>query len=139
MKYLSHLVVSICLILTFCGGCSSPTSALLDGDSQVELRSIQSRRFDTNDKEMALRTAMATLQDLGFVVDAADVTLGSVSATKLNQYAVRMTVTVRPYGEGQVVVRANAQYNLKAIEDPQPYQQFFDAYAKALFLTAQNI
>lgn len=139
MKNLLSLAVLFCLSFTFFAGCSSPTSALLDSDSQVKLRSIQSRRFDTEDKDKALRTAMATLQDLGFVVDSADATLGSVSATKLNQYSVRMTVTVRPYGEGQIVVRANAQYNLKAIEDPQPYQQFFDAFAKAMFLTAQNI
>ncbi|MBP8605355.1 MAG: hypothetical protein KBI46_05890 [Phycisphaerae bacterium] len=135
----SYLTILLCIILNLWGGCSSPTSALLESESQVKLRSIQSRRFETNDKDMALRTAMATLQDLGFVIDSADAVLGTVSATKLNQYAVRMTITVRPYGEGQIIVRANAQYNLKAIEDPQPYQQFFDAYAKAMFLTAQNI
>jgi hypothetical protein len=82
---------------------------------------------------------MATLQDLGFVIDEADETLGTVSATKLDRYQLRMTVTVRPYGEGQLVVRANAQYNLKAVEDPETYQQFFDAFAKAMFLTAHQI
>jgi len=38
-----------------------------------------------------------------------------------------------------MLVRANAQYNLKAIEDPQPYQQFFEAFEKAMFLTTHNI
>jgi hypothetical protein len=103
------------------------------------LRSIQSRRFETSDKNKTLRTAMATLQDLGFVIDEADETLGTVSATKLDRYAMRITVSVRPYGENQLVVRANAQYNLKAVEDPEPYQQFFNAFEKAMFLTAHQV
>ena len=41
-------------------------------------------------------------------------------------------------GPGQVMVRANAQFNgLKAIEDPQPYQDFFSALEKSLFLAVQ--
>ena len=120
-------------------GCNNPNQAVLEGGEQVKLRSIQSRRFDTTDKNKTLRTAMATLQDLGFVIDEADETLGTVSATKLERYNLRMTITVRPLGEGQLVVRANAQYNLKAVEDPETYQHFFDAFAKAMFLTAHQI
>ena len=120
-------------------GCNDPNKAVLEGGEQVKLRSMQSRRFDTTDKNKTLRTAMATLQDLGFVIDEADESLGTVSATKLERYALRMTITVRPYGESQLVVRASAQYNLKAVEDPETYQQFFDAFAKAMFLTAQQV
>jgi len=120
-------------------GCATPTDALLASESQVKLRSIQSRRFDTTDKTKTLRTVMATLQDLGFVIDKADHTLGTVSATKLHGYQLRITVTVKPFGENQLVVRANAEYNLKAIEDPEPYQQFFTALEKAMFLTAHSI
>ena len=132
-------------IITICGsailltGCANTTNALLDSENQVKLRQIQSRRFDTNDKNKTLRTAMATLQDLGFVIDDADDTLGTVSATKLDRYELRMTVTVRPYGEKQMIVRANAQYNIEAVEDPEPYQQFFNSFEKAMFLTAHNV
>ena len=52
---------------------------------------------------------MATFQDLGFVIDEADETLGTIRATKLDRYALRMTITVRPFGEKQLVVRANAR------------------------------
>ena len=100
---------------------------------------MQSRRFDTTDKEKVLRTTIATLQDLGFVIDKADFNIGTVSATKLDGYALRITVMTRPYGKTQMLVRANAQYNLKAIEDPEPYQNFYNAFSKAMFLTAQNI
>lgn len=76
---------------------------------------------------------MATLQDLRFVIDKADDVVGVVSATKLDGYALSMSVTVRPRGE-QMLVRANAQYNLRAIEQPGPYQDFFAALDKGLFL-----
>jgi hypothetical protein len=118
-------------------GCVTPKEQLLHTDSsQVQLRSIQTRVFDTTDKEKTLRTIIATLQDLGFVLDKADATLGSVTATKLNRYALRITITVRLKGEKQMLVRANAQYETVAVEDPLPYQQFFTSLEKAMFLTA---
>jgi hypothetical protein len=92
------------------------------------LRSIQSRLFDTADQNKAMRAVIATLQDLGFVVDRANDALGLVSATKLSGYVLKMTVSVRPHGESPVLVRANAQYNIKALEDPEPYQRFFEAF-----------
>ena len=49
---------------------------------------------------------------------------------------VRLTVTVRPRGEKQLVVRASAQYYLKAIESPEPYQKFFRTLEQALFMQA---
>ncbi|MCZ6802928.1 MAG: hypothetical protein O7D86_03065 [Proteobacteria bacterium] len=107
--------------------------------SSVETRSMQTRAFDTKDKNKTLRTIIATLQDLSFVVDKADEVLGSVSATKLDGYQLRMTVTVRPRGESQLLVRANAQYNLTAVDDPEVYQDFFTALAKSMFLTANEV
>ena len=128
------------LSLLLMTGCVTTQQRLLDsGSSQVKLRSIQTRVFDTTDKEKTLRTVIATLQDLGFVIDKADAVLGSVSATKLNRYALRMTVTVRMKGETQLLVRANAQYELRPVIDPQPYRQFFSALQKAMFLTAQQV
>ena len=50
-----------------------------------------------------------------------------------------MTVTARPRGETQLLIRANAQYGIKAVEDPEPYQDFFDALGKAMFLTAHQV
>jgi len=117
----------------------STKQVLATKGSQVKLRSIQTRAFDTTDKEKMLRTVIATLQDLGFIVDKADDVLGAVSATKLERYTLRMTVSVRPRGETQLLVRANAQYNITAVEDPEPYQQFFDSLSKAIFLTAHQV
>ncbi len=138
VNFISLLCLASCCLYS-CGCDSSRKQVLAAHESQVELRSMQSRIFHTTDKIRTLRTAMATLQDLGFVIDKADDVLGSVSATKLDRYVVRVTVSVRPHGEGQMLVRANAQYKLKAIEEPEPYQQFFAAFEKAMFLTAHNI
>jgi hypothetical protein len=87
---------------------------------------------------MMLRLVIATLQDLSFVIDKADATLGGVSATKLDGYQLRMTVTVRRKSETQLLVRANAQFNITPVEDPEPYQQFFAALQKSVFLAAHT-
>lgn len=127
------------IVFSLLVGCGTTQQRLLDSDSgQVQMRSIQTRAFDTTDKVKTLRTIMSTLQDLGFVIDKADATLGTVSATKLKHYALRMTVTVRPRGETQLLVRANAQYNVTPVTDPEPYQQFFTSLEKAMFLTAHQ-
>jgi hypothetical protein len=100
---------------------------------------MQTRAFDTFDREQVIRTVMATLQDLGFVIDKADSILGSVTATKQSKYDLRMTVTVRMRGEQQVLVRANAQYKEKPVIEPKPYQDFFTALEKSLFLSAHAV
>ena len=122
-------------------GCQTTSSSQLlkTNESQVKTRNIQTRAFDTIDKNTTLRTVIATLQDLGFVVDKAEEILGSVSATKLDGYQLRMTVTVRPRGKTQLLVRANAQYNLTAVDDPEIYQDFFTSLGKSMFLTAHNV
>jgi hypothetical protein len=132
------LALGVCVLLAACQA-NSKDQVLAANASQVQLRSFQARAFDTTDRITTLRTVIATLQDLGFVVDKADDVLGSVSGTKLSGYSLRMTVTVQPHGASQLVVRANAQYNLQAVEDPRPYQQFFSALEKAMFLSAQEI
>lgn len=121
-------------------GCATTQQRLLDSDaSQLQLRSIQTRVFDTADKEKTLRTIMATLQDLGFVLDEADSILGTVTATKMDRYALRVTVSVRPRGEKQLLVRANCQYENAPVVDPEPYQQFFSSLEKAMFLAAHQV
>ena len=140
MKKKQILFLSLLIMLIMLVSCAPSTKQVLaTKESQVKLRAIQTRAFDTTDRDKMLRTVIATLQDLGFIVDKADNVLGAVSATKLEMYTLRMTVSVRPRGESQLLVRANAQYNITAVEDPEPYQQFFDALSKAIFLTAHQV
>jgi PBP1b-binding outer membrane lipoprotein LpoB len=126
----------------FLSGCETMQARVLDSStnkSAVQLRSMQSRAFETTDRQKTMRTVIATLQDLSFVVDKADMELGSISATKLDGYALRMTVSVRPHSEKRVIVRANAQFNITPVTEPKPYQDFFVALEKAMFLTAQQV
>ena len=134
-KYGWALFVAMMLLV----GCATQNSHVLSGGSAVELRSFQTRAFDTTDKHKMMRTTIAVLQDLGFIIDKADEDLGLVTGTKLSGYQIRMTVIVQPRGEKQLAVRASAIYNNEPIEDPMPYQDFFIALEKGIFLTAQKV
>ena len=50
---------------------------------------------------------------------------------------VRLTVTVRRRNENQLIVRASAQFYLRPIENPEPYQKFFRALEQTLFVERQ--
>jgi hypothetical protein len=138
---MKHAVGACLLALLALAACQedSKRQVLLIDKSQVELRAVQTRSFDTTDRNKTIRAVIATLQDLGFVIDKADEALGAVSGTKLAGYAMRMTVTVLPRGTTQIAVRASAQYDLVAVTDAKPYQQFFDALSKAMFLAANQV
>lgn len=148
----------------------------LSEESQVKLRSAQSRVFDTADRRRTLEAAIATMQDLGFMVEVLDEELGIVSGKKFEPLerpsfandpvyhlyndqslliftksyrtwgpfwhrsdVVRLTVTVRRRSESQLVVRASAQFYLRAVENPVPYQKFFRTLEQALFLQGQVV
>jgi hypothetical protein len=142
--------------------------------SQVALRSSQSRVFDTTDRLRLLSAVVATLQDLGFMIEVLDEELGIVSAKRFDPNEpppwpdpsyytyeddapllftrtfttwgpffhrtnlVRATVTVRKRGDSQVVVRANAQFYLRAVRDPEPYRRFFGALEETLLLGGRD-
>ncbi len=133
------VIALVALTLAGCG--SSPNAQILEtgGKSQVELRAIQGRLYKTTEREVMLRTVIATLQDLSFVMDKAHLELGTVSGTKLDGYQLRMSVTVRPRDETHMIVRANAQLGITPVTDPEPYQAFFQALSKAAFLEAHPI
>ena len=131
--------ILLAIPLLILAGCAASTAAITAGGSQVELRQMQTREYDTLDKRGTLRSVVATLQDLGFVIDKADYDLATISATKLQDYQIRMTVIVRQREGDRMSVRANARFNEKPIEDPKSYQDFFAALDKAMFLTLHKV
>ena len=135
MKYSVTLLAAALLV----SGCAAPTGVITAGGSQVELRQMQSRDYDTLDKRGTLRSVVGTLQDLGFVIDKADYDLATISATKVQDYEIRMTVTVREREGKRLTVRANARFNEDPIEDPKAYQDFFASLDKAMFLTLHKV
>jgi len=50
---------------------------------------------------------------------------------------VRLTVTVRERNEKQLIVRASAQFYLRPIEEPEPYQKFFATLEQTRFVDRQ--
>jgi hypothetical protein len=144
-------------------------------ESQVMLRNAQSRVFETQDRARLLAAIVATMQDLGFMVEALDPELGIVSGTRFDPTEgdgtfdptyhlyddqsllvltrtyrswgpfmhradlVRITVTVRRRNEKQLVVRANAQFYMRAVEQAEPYQRFFTALEQAMALQSMQL
>ena len=123
-------------------GCVPPQPGpelLAPTEAQMKIRSAQTRTFDVKDRQVAMRSVIAALQDLGFIIERANDALGLVSAARFaepNYYDVLgVTVTVRPQADGRVMIRANAIYNNKPIEDPKVYQNFFATLERSLFVT----
>jgi PBP1b-binding outer membrane lipoprotein LpoB len=136
-----RMVAIVGMAALFLVGCNATMQQrVLDSGDQTQLqkRSYQSRFFETADKEKVMRGVISTLQDLSFVIERADMMLGTISGTKFYRGStIKMTVSVRPRGTTQMSVRANGQFNIRPIEDPQAYQDFFTSLEKSLFLTAQ--
>ena len=140
MSTLKIAFLAACLtLITSCA--TTHDARILGADNQVESRSMQTRSFDTSDRTIVIRNVISTLQDLSFVIDKADTDLGTVSATRLYKgNKVRMTVTARSSSTNKsTIVRANAQYSLKPIENPKIYQDFFTSLSKSLFLSANAV
>ncbi len=141
MKFASTLSFVVAVgLATSLAGCGTSSRQLTEmEDSQVNLRTVQSRAFDSTDKNRMLRTVIATLQDFGYVMDKADEELGVITATRLDGGTQRITVTVRPRGETQLLVRANMLRGRSAVTDLQTYQNFFTSLSKSIFLDAHLV
>lgn len=168
------------VLLLLLPACLKPYEARHDGQwdardqiwvaeaSQVRLRAAQSRLFDVTDRQQILAAVIATMQDLGFMIEELDEQLGIVYGQRFDPLEaeamydptyhlydqralllftrtyqgwgpfdhrsnlVRLTVTVRRRNQQQSVVRASAQFYLRAVEDPEAYQRFFQAVEQKL-------
>jgi hypothetical protein len=115
---------------------------LAPSEEQTKLRSFQSHTFDVADRQQAMRAVMAVLQDLGFIIERANEPLGLVTAERFAEPnfndLVGVTVTVRPAGEGRMLIRANAIHNNKPVVDAETYQRFFAALERSLFINTSG-
>jgi hypothetical protein len=135
---------SLCAAMLALYGCTAPEpkqDLLAPTEAQMKIRSVQTRTFDVKDRQAAMRGVIAALQDLGFIIERANEGLGLVTAARFaepNYFDVLgVTVTVRQETDGRMMVRANAIYNNKPIEDPKVYQNFFATLERSLFITKE--
>lgn len=146
MKKISILCLTV--LCFFIHGCSTTARQkdIFDKDvgqgqiSQVQIRQMQTRYFDIDDKEMAMQAVISTLQDLGFMLDKSSFELGSISASKYTRDLghFNTTISVVPRSAGRMAIRVNSQLRMEPLLDPLPYQQFFNALEKSLFLEAHD-
>ena len=140
MKFMLVLAV-----LALAGCATSQPEVIVSSKSAVELRSMQSRAFETGDKRTVYRAVLATLQDLGYTVTGLEPEAGTVTGDKL----ARLTLTASVYSRGatRTIVRANAIVKLgpqvqqgHQVDAPEFYQKrFFEPLSKALFLEALQV
>lgn len=136
---MSRLPLVIVLLAAACSAPQPKPELLAPTEEATRLRSYQSRTFDVADKQVALRAVMGALQDYGFIIERANDALGLVSAARFAEPnfldIIAITVTVRPVGTTQMLIRANAVHNNRPVVDAEPYSKFFAALEKALLLT----
>ncbi len=129
------------LLLYGCSTPPTPQDLLAPTDAQLKIRSLQTRTFDVKNRNTAIRGVIASLQDLGFIIERANESLGLVTAARFaepNYYdVISVTVTVRQDTKDRLTIRANAIYNNKPIDDPKVYQNFFASLERSLFLTKE--
>ena len=138
MRSKAALLALLCALLPGCQTDSRDQILAIDR-SQAALRAAQSRSYDIGDKAKIMAATVGTLQDLGFTVDKVDSAIGIVSGTKAGNYRLRMTISIQVIGPKRSLVRASAQFNIEAVSDAAPYQQFFNALDQALFIDSQKV
>jgi hypothetical protein len=116
-------------------------------EAQIKLRSFQTRTFDVNDRQVALRAVIAALQDLGAIIEHSNEPLGLVNAKLVcgpnNLYIVSIVVTVHHQAGGRMMIRANSTYTLAGsartlpLEDPKIYQNLFVSVERSLFIAKE--
>ena len=99
MRKIPTALCATCVLIlgTATTGCQSSLTAtemLAPKQAQVAMRSAQTRAFDTTDRSRVMRTVIATLQDLEFVIDQGDETLSLVEDYDRAVYEVDFCVHI---------------------------------------------
>ena len=126
-------------LLLMCGCVVAPPPVKMSDKGEVAMRVIETRIYPIADKGRALRTVIATLQDLGYNVDRVRGSTGTATAVKLS--ILRISVAVTPHGHEQMAVRANAEVRIGRqyfqVDEPIFYENnFFAHLSKTLALNS---
>lgn len=139
-RLLPLLAVFSVLGLTACAAPQQP-SVILSEKSAVELRSIQTRTFETPDERKVYRAMLSVMQDLGYAITSVEPKSGIIVGNKLAQ--LDLTTVISSSNEISTTVRANAVVKIfpheqapsYQVDSPEFYQdRFFEPLSQALFL-----
>jgi len=77
-------ILSVFLVLLMLSACAQgiPPEALQWNEQSMEMRQLQTRKFDTTDEKKLLTSAAGVLQDLGFGIDESETRLGVIVGSK---------------------------------------------------------
>jgi len=83
MRTLTRKITVVCclvpvLILSGCISDDAPPPQ----PSQLEMRTFQTREYDTKDTKLVMKAVLNVLQDMGFIVNSADTDIGLLTASK---------------------------------------------------------
>lgn len=144
MRKYCYILTGLLVSVLFTGCMTNSKQMILENQQQLELRSYQMKKYD-KPKVLVSRAVVATLQDLSFIIDKADMLTGTVTATKLVKGAsMRMTIIIREKTSTSSQVRANATFGSfnqmpEAVTEPETYNAFFTALDKSIFLEKQGL
>ena len=135
----------------------------------LELRQMQTRKYEDVEKATALRASINVLQDLGFNLRSADADLGILMAEKWSHVphtekemkkarkkgralaeslVLECTVNVSPFGRASRVRTTflekwlsgtGAVLKASLVEDPRVYQDFFSNLNKGIFFEREGV
>jgi hypothetical protein len=159
------LLIFLPLVLVF-SACMTPPPPK---KTQLEIREIQTRSYDTKDAKMVMKAVMHTLQDDNYIVKQANVDLGLLTAQKEvdlgnslspifrygrseprfpNNAITEASANISQFGD-KTRVRINFQrkvldnkgitMEVEQIDNPSFYQTFFSKVDKAVFLGTENL
>ena len=73
---------SFYVVLLFLGGCATYENYYKLADDYMQRREKQTKRFDVEDEKTILTASAQIFQDLGYLIDESEKTLGLISASK---------------------------------------------------------
>jgi hypothetical protein len=79
MKKALFFFIPLILVL---GACASQPEKIQPKKTQLEIRAMQTRSYDTKDVKMVMKAVMHSLQDDNFIIQQANVDLGLLTAQK---------------------------------------------------------
>jgi hypothetical protein len=126
---------ALALLLTLPAGlaaAANPFESLRAGDSAEAAPAVVSRELATADLARTQRLAIAALQDLGFALESADAERGTLVASRLDAYPLRLAITLAPATDTTLTATVLADYAGRPLADPRPAEAFLAALAASL-------